>query len=257
MDVRKSWLLVSIMALVLTVACGGGSEAPAESEPEAPAATAVDSATAGNITGTVMLEGTPPEAETIRMNADPVCTQEAGDNTSTEYYIVGDDGSLSNVFVYVKEGLGNRSFPTPSEPVVLDQNGCRYTPHVFGIQVGQTLTVSNGDPTLHNIHATPANNAEFNTGQPIEGMTYDTEFESVEVMVPFKCDVHGWMNAYVGVLDHPYFGVSGNGGAFALNTLPPGDYTIEAWHEMLGTQTQNVTVGENETVEVSFTFTVS
>ena len=257
MDVRKSWLLVSIMALVLTVACGGGSEAPAESEPEAPAATAVDSATAGNITGTVMLEGTPPEAETIRMNSDPVCTQEAGNNTSTEYYIVGDDGSLSNVFVYVKEGLGNRSFPTPSEPVVLDQNGCRYTPHVFGIQVGQTLTVSNSDPTLHNIHATPANNAEFNTGQPIEGMTYDTEFESVEIMVPFKCDVHGWMNAYVGVLDPPYFGVSGNGGAFALNTLPPGDYTIEAWHEMLGTQTQNVTEAENESVEVSITFTVS
>ena len=140
---------------------------------------------------------------------------------------------------------------------MLDQNGCRYTPHVFGIQVGQTLTVSNGDPTLHNIHATPANNAEFNTGQPIEGMTYDTEFEAVEVRVPVKGDVHGWMNAYVGVLDHPYFGVSGNGGAFALNTLPPGDYTIEAWHEMLGTQTQNVTVGENETVEVSFTFTVS
>ena len=128
MDVRKSWLLASIMALVLTVACGGGSEAPAEPESAAPAATAVDEATAGNITGTVVLEGTPPEAETIRMNADPVCTQEAGDNTATEYYVVGEDGSLNNVFVYVKEGLGNRSFPAPSDPVMLDQNGQQITP---------------------------------------------------------------------------------------------------------------------------------
>ncbi|HAK54632.1 MAG: hypothetical protein QF463_16520 [Vicinamibacterales bacterium] len=258
MDARKSWLLASIMALVLTVACGGGgSEAPAESAaPAAPAAAPIDAATVGNITGTIMLEGTPPEAETIRMNSDPVCAQEAGDSELTEYYVVGDDGSLSNVFVYVKEGLGDRTFPTPSEPAMLDQDGCRYTPHVFGMRVGQTLTVRNSDPTLHNIHATPANNSEFNTGQPIEGMTFDASFDTVEVMVPFKCDVHGWMNAYVGVLDHPYFAVS-DGGSFDISELPPGDYVIEAWHEILGTQTQNVTVGESETVELSFTFSVS
>ena len=113
------------------------------------------------------------------------------------------------------------------------------------------------DPTLHNIHATPSLNDEFNTGQPIEGMTYETEFSEVEVMVPFKCDVHGWMNSYVGVLDHPYYSVSGDGGAFSLNTLPPGDYVIEAWHEMLGAQTQNITIAEGETAEISFTFTVS
>ena len=258
MDARKSWLLASIMALVLTVACGGGGgEAPAESAaPAATAAAPVDAAAVGNITGTIMLEGTPPEAETIRMNSDPVCAQEAGDDTSTEYYVVGDDGSLGNVFVYVKEGLEGRTFDTPSELVMLNQEGCRYTPHVFGIQVGQTLTVMNGDPTLHNIHATPANNSEFNTGQPIEGMTFDAQFDTVEVMVPFKCDVHGWMNAYAGVLEHPYFAVS-DGGSFDISSLPPGDYVIEAWHEILGTQTQNVTVGESETVELSFTFSVS
>ena len=251
MQHRPLWAFVSILALSVAVACGGGSDAPAESA--APAAPAFDPATAGNITGSIMLEGTPPAAETIRMNSDPVCTKEATD-TETRYYVVGGNGGLGNVFVYVKEGLTG-SFPAASDTVVLDQNGCRYTPHVFGIQVGQTLRVHNGDPTLHNIHATPTANAEFNTGQPIEGMTFDRTFDTPEVMVPFKCDVHGWMNAYVGVLDHPYFEVTGTDGMFDISTLPPGDYVIEAWHEALGTQTQNVTIATGQTAEVSFTFT--
>ena len=253
MQHRPLWAVVSILALSAAVACGGGgSDAPAESA--APAAPAFDPATAGNITGSIMLEGTPPAAETIRMNSDPVCSKEAT-NTETNYYVVGGSGGLGNVFVYVKEGLTG-SFPAASDTVVLDQKGCRYTPHVFGIQVGQTLQVHNGDPTLHNIHATPTANAEFNTGQPIQGMTFDRTFDSAEVMVPFRCDVHSWMNAYVGVLDHPFFAVSGDDGSFDISTLPPGDYVVEAWHEELGTQTQNVTVGEGATADVSFTFTV-
>ena len=253
MQHRPLWAFVSILALSAAVACGGGgSDAPAESA--APAAPAFDPATAGNITGSIMLEGTPPAAETIRMNSDPVCSKEAT-NTETNYYVVGGSGGLGNVFVYVKEGLTG-SFPAASDTVVLDQKGCRYTPHVFGIQVGQTLQVHNGDPTLHNIHATPTANAEFNTGQPIQGMTFDRTFDNAEVMVPFRCDVHSWMNAYVGVLDHPFFAVSGGDGSFDISTLPPGDYVVEAWHEELGTQTQNVTVGEGATADVSFTFTV-
>ena len=260
MDVRKSWLLASMMTLVLPVACGGGgSDAPAEeaAAPAAPAAAAVDEATAGSLAGTVMLEGTPPDAETIRMNSDPVCAEESGNEAMTNYFLVGDDGSLGNVFVYVKEGLEGRTFPTPTEPVMLTQDGCRYTPHVMGIQVGQPLKVLNSDPTLHNIHATPSVNSEFNTGQPIEGMTFDHTFTEAEVMVPFKCDVHGWMNSYAGVLTHPYYAVTGDGGSFDISSLPPGDYVIEAWHEKLGTQTQNITVGESEAVELSFTFSVS
>ena len=139
---------------------------------------------------------------------------------------------------------------------MIDQVGCRYTPHVFGMRVGQTLKIRNSDATLHNIHATPAANPEFNMGQPIQGMEFDRTFDAAEVMVPFKCDVHGWMNAYVGVLDHPYFAVTGDDGNFDISELPPGDYVVEAWHEELGTQTQNVTVGEGGTAEVSFTFTV-
>ena len=257
MQHRTLWPFVSALILVAAVACGGGGEADAPAgmpETAAPAAAPVDPATAGNIAGSIMLEGTPPAPEAIRMNADPVCLTEATD-TETEYYRVGESGGLGNVFVYVKEGLEGRTFPPVSDPVPLEQDGCRYIPHVFGIRVGQTLEVINADPTLHNIHATPATNAEFNTGQPIEGMVYERVFDSVEVMVPFKCDVHSWMNAYVGVLDHPYFEVTGTDGSFDLSGLPPGDYVVEAWHEMLGTQTQNVTVGESETAELSFTFT--
>ena len=249
---RTPWAFVSILVLMAAAACGGGSEAPAE--PAAPPAPAFDPATAGNITGMVMLEGTPPAPENIRMSSDPVCLKEATD-TETEYYLVGADGGFGNVFVYVKEGLEGRTFPPPSGSLTLAQDGCRYIPHVFGIRVGQTLEILNSDPTLHNIHATPAANDEFNTGQPIEGMVYERTFTTPEVMVPFKCDVHSWMNAYVGVLDHPYFAVSGEGGSFDISTLPPGDYVIEAWHEMLGTQTQNVTVTEGGTADVSFTFT--
>jgi plastocyanin len=250
MQHRTFWAFVSFLVLAVAAACGG-SEAPAESAAE-PAAPAFDPATAGNVTGSIMFEGEAPAPETIRMNSDPVCAKEATNN-ETEYYVVGDGGGLGNVFVYVKSELQG-SFPPASDTLILDQHGCRYTPHVFGIQVGQTLQVLNSDPTLHNIHATPANNAEFNTGQPIQGMTFDRTFDNVEVMVPFKCDVHGWMNAYVGVLDHPFFAVTGSDGAFDISGLPPGTYTIEAWHEELGTQETEVTVAEGGTAEVSFTF---
>jgi len=254
MQHRSLCAFTAVLVLAIASACGGGgSDAP--SEPAESAAPAFDPSTAGNIAGTVMLEGEPPEAETIRMNSDPVCVKEAT-NTETDYYAVGDNGGLGNVFIYVKEGLQG-SFPADSSTVILDQNGCRYTPHVFGIQVGQTLQVVNNDPTLHNIHATPTNNAEFNTGQPIEGMTFDRTFDTAEVMVPFKCDVHGWMNAFVGVVDHPFFSVSGRDGAFDISTLPPGNYVIEAWHEELGTQTQEITVAEGETAPVSFVFSAS
>jgi hypothetical protein len=122
------------------------------------------------------------------------------------------------------------------------------------MRVGQPLEITNSDPTLHNIHATPKINTEFNTGQPIEGMKTTHTFDRPEVMVPFKCDVHGWMNAYVGVLEHPYFAVTGTDGKFSLETLPAGTYTIEAWHERLGAQQQMVTIGEKETKDIAFTF---
>ena len=230
------------------------SEAPAEmAEPAAPA---FDPATAGNVMGTITLEGTPPAAEPIRMNSDPVCAMESP-NSETEYFLVGDTGG-SWQRLRVCQGRARRpDFPRSHRRDRVTAGRVSVCSHTcLAFRVGQTLSIVNSDPTLHNIHATPASNEEFNTGQPIEGMVYERMFDTPEVMVPFQCDVHGWMNAYVGVLDHPYFGVTGADGAFDLSGLPPGDYVVEAWHEKLGTQTQNVTVGEGATAELSFTFTV-
>ena len=203
----------------------------------------VDAATAGELKGAVALNGSVPKNEAIKMNADPVCVKEAKGTPTQETYIVSADGkSLGNVFVYVKDGLGNYSYDPPT-PVSLNQQGCHYMPHVFGIRVGQPLEIINSDPTLHNIHAMPKTNREFNNGQPIQGMKTTHTFTAKEVMVPFKCDVHGWMNAYVGVLDHPFFAVTDAEGKFDIKGLPPGTYTIEAWHEKLGAVTQSVTIG--------------
>ena len=137
----------------------------------------------------------------------------------------------------------------------IDQMSCRYHPHVFGVRVGQPIEILNSDPTPCTT-STPCRRptAEFNNGQPIKGMKMNHTFTAKEVMVPFKCDVHGWMNAYVGVLDHPYFMTTGKDGSFELKGLPPGTYTIEAWHEKLGPMTQSVTIGAKETKEVNFAF---
>ncbi len=256
MQLRNVWVSTLGLALVATIACGGGSQSTSQ-EPAAPAGAPagqkVDPATASDVKGVVSLDGMAPKNEPIKMNADPVCVKENTTPQFQETYEV-EDGKVANVFVYVKDGLGNYVFDAPTEPAKIDQMSCRYHPHVFGMRVGQKLEIVNSDPTLHNIHALPKANAEFNNGQPLQGMKMEHVFTAKEVMVPFKCDVHGWMNAYVGVLDHPYFAVTDKSGAFELKGLPPGTYTIEAWHEKMGTMTQSVTVGQKETKEVNFTF---
>ena len=264
MRLRNAWVGVLGMALAASVAACGGSQETSNTSaaPSSPAATPggqkVDTANAGSVKGTVAFDGTAPRNEAIKMNADPVCLKEAKGTQTQETYIVSSDGkTLGNVFVYVKDGLGNYVFDTPTESAKIDQKECRYHPHVFGMRVGQPLEIVNSDPTLHNIHAMPKANSEFNNGQPIQGMKMTHTFDKKEVMVPFKCDVHGWMNAYVGVMDNPYFATTGDNGKFEIKTLPPGTYTIEAWHEKLGTQTSSVTIGAKETKDANFTFKVS
>ena len=245
-----SSLLTMMVALA---ACGGSqpSEAPASSTPAAPVVNPVDPATAGNIAGRISFDGPAPKPAPVRMDSDPNC---ASEGATDEAVVVGANGALQNVFVYVKDGLGDLQFPVPATPAVMDQKGCRYMPHVLGAQVGQPVEIVNSDPTLHNVHAIPTANQEFNTGQPIKGMKSTHTFSTKEVMVPFKCDVHGWMRAYIGVLDHPFFAVTGPDGTFSLKGLPPGTYTVEAWHETLGTQTQTVTIGDKESKDVAFAF---
>jgi hypothetical protein len=260
MRLRNTWVCLLGIALATTLACGGGSSEtkPADTA-AAPAAggggSKVDPATAGDVKGVVAFEGTAPKNEPIKMNADPVCVKANTTPQSQETYMVSADGkTLGNVFVYVKDGLDKYSFDTPTESAKIDQQNCRYHPHVFGMRVNQPLEIVNSDPTLHNIHAMPKGNAEFNNGQPIQGMKMTHTFDKPEVMVPFKCDVHGWMNAYVGVMSHPYYFVTKEDGKFDLPNLPPGTYTLEAWHEKLGTQTASVTIGAKESKDVTFTF---
>ena len=248
---RHVLMMVLVLASSsLAAACGGGSQ---ESEGPPPATeNPVDPATAGSVSGRVTFAGTAPTLSPLRMDSDPNCAQQGG-TAPDESLVVGANGALENVFVYVKDGLGSLRFPVPST-IVLDQKGCRYVPHVLGAQVGQTVEILNSDATLHNIHAVPMSNREFNTGQPIRGMKHTHRFTAREVMVPFKCDVHPWMRAYIGVLDHPFFAVTSADGSFELQGLPPGTYTVEAWHETLGTQTQMVTIGAKENGTVAFSF---
>ena len=246
-------LRAAVLVLALAAAACGGSQPSEPAGPPPPTVSPVDQATAGTIAGRITFEGTAPKPQPIRMDSDPNCAQQ-GAGATNQPVLAGANGALQNVFVYVKDGLGNLRFPVPSTPVVLDQKGCMYAPRVLGLQAGQPLEIANSDPTLHNVHAVPMTNQEFNMGYPIQGMKHSHTFSTKEVMVPFKCDVHGWMRAWVGVLDHPYFGVTGADGSFTLKGLPPGTYTVEAWHESLGTQTQTVTIGAKESKDVAFTF---
>ena len=263
---RARWCSPMLMAVLVAIGCGGSKPQDAsatqpetsEESPlqlaEAPAG-AAPAATAGSatVTRSVRFEGTAPAPEKVKMAADPVCAQQHAEAVYTEEVVVNANGTLKNVVVYVKSGLQG-SVPPPSTPVVLDQKGCWYTPHVFAIQAGQPLEVVNSDPTLHNINAKPAVNTSFNIAQPTQGSKSTKRFAKPEVGIPFKCNVHPWMHAYAVVTDHPFSGVTGAAGAFSISGLPAGTYVLEAWHEKYGTQTQTVTVGDGETKSAEFVF---
>jgi plastocyanin len=242
--------VVGVVLLLISLACSR-QEPPKRTPP--PDAKRMDPATAGTVAGRVTVDGVLPPSPPIDLSGDPVCAQAHKDGATSETYL-SENGGLGNVFVYVKDGLGQYYFDVPSEPVRLDQNGCMYKPHVFGVRVGQNVEFVNSDSTAHNVHALPTANREFNFSQPIKTQKDTRFFTSPEVMVRIKCDMHSWMAAFAGVLDHPYFAVTEPGGKFELRQLPPGTYTVEAWHEKLGTQTRQVTLAEKGSAEVTFTF---
>lgn len=215
--------------------------------------TPLDPNTVGSISGEILFTGSAPEPKPISMGGFPGCLQ-GQHGPPLEEAIAFRDGKLKNVFVYIKQGLGEKVFSIPKEPVVFDQKGCIYTPHVLGVQRYQPVKILNSDPLLHNVHSLPSNQPSFNFGMAVAGLQEVVQFEKDEVMVKVKCDVHGWMTAYIGVLDHPYFAVTGDTGTFEIKNVPPGNYVIEAWHEVLGAQTKDVAVGEKQSVPVSLTF---
>jgi plastocyanin len=210
-------------------------------------------AMAGDVSGKVSFDGAAPKVLPLRMDADKVCKAAHKAPVKSEEVVVNANGTLRNVLIYVKGGLGSKKFDAPSKKVTFDQKGCMYTPHVLGIQTGQELEVTNSDPTLHNVHSLSKDNAQFNVAQPKQGMKLSKKFDKAEVF-KVKCEVHTWMGAYIGVFSHPFFAVTGDDGSFTLAKLPAGEYTIEAWHEKYGTQSAKVKVDAAGKATADFTF---
>lgn len=230
-----------------TSGTGSGSGAAASSGAAGPTGTA-------SVSGVIHFTGEAPPNPKIDMSQEAACKGKYTTPPTDPQYVVS-DGKLGNVFVYVDSGLPNGAkYNPPAAADTIDQNGCLYHPRVFGAVVGQDIVIKNSDNVLHNIKAVPAVNRGFNISQPSAGMTSKRTFASPEVMVPLECNVHGWMHAYVGVLSHPFFATSGADGSFSIKNLPPGTYTIKAWHEKLGTKSATVTVGAGESKTADFTF---
>jgi plastocyanin len=207
----------------------------------------------GSITGVVSYAGFVPVNPAIDMAEEPACAEKYSDTPRNPIMAVT-DGKLANVFLRVVGGLPEGPYPMPSEPATIDQDGCLYHPRVLGVMVGQPLQIVNSDPVLHNIKAVPRDNRTFNISQPRAGMTSTRTFNTPEIMVPLECNVHGWMNAFVGVVAHPYFATSGADGSFTISGLPAGTYQVEAWHETLGTQRAEVTVPADGAATLNFNY---
>jgi carboxypeptidase family protein len=262
MHYRKLMYFALLIATVAIFACGGGEEKSSSSgtpsaTPAAPAGgNAYDASKAtATISGKVTLTGTPAAPAPLPLT--PECKQAHGDKPAVEQSVeVNSDGTMKDVLVYVKSGAEKWTYATPTEPVVLDQQGCEYHPHMVAIMQNQPLKIRNSDPFLHNIHPMPKNNPQFNMGQPVKGMESEKTFANAEITIPVKCDVHRWMNAHIAVMNNPFYSITGDSGSFSIK-LPAGTYTVEAWTEKFGAQTQNVTVTDNGTQEINFTFKAS
>jgi plastocyanin len=262
----KVWLvLTTVLALAALASACSKSSPDTNATGDGPSTTAtayVPTGNEGTVTGVVAYNGTPPAPKKIDTSADPVCGQK-DPNLSTEDTVVK-DGKLANAFVYIKDGttadgkkIADFTWNVPGDSVRLDQNGCHYRPHVLGVQTNQKLSITNSDPTQHNVHPTPKNNPEWNQTQPNGAPPIEKTFARAEVLIPVKCNQHPWMKAYIGVLKHPYFAVSGEDGTFTLKGVPPGTYTVAAWREGGATgseKTMSVTVPANGSATADFAF---
>jgi len=242
------WILVIFSLLVS--ACGGSEQSKPARQP-----TPLDLSTAGTISGLVRFEGSAPEQTTVQLGGWSECAGQHPGGLPKAGDIVVKDGKLQNAIVYIKDGLGDRVFAVPEEPIVVDQKGCIFLPRIAGVRVEQPLRFLNSDPMAHNVHGLPKTLRQWNFSLSVKGAARTITIDKPETPIEVKCDIHPWMKAYLGVFDHPYFALSAADGRFTLKDLPPGEYTIEAWHERFGTRSQKISLGAKETKEIELTFT--
>ena len=249
-------ILLCLLGLGLLVGCSKKENtneeqgtSPSSGAKPATTSTPIDPATAATVKGTVTFDGTAPKPQKIDMSQDAACK---GNNLSET--IVADGDKLANVFVYVKDGLGDRTFDLPKDSVTIDQKGCQYHPHVLGVMTGQNIEIRNDDETPHNIHPTPKDNREWNESQPPKAAALEKTFAREEVMLPVKCNQHPWMKMYLNVVKTPFFAVTGSDGKYEIKGLPPGDYTLAFVQEKLGEQDQKITLAakDSKTADQSF-----
>ncbi len=255
---RKSLTGSALAAALILAGCGGSETKKEESKAAPPAATAppVDDANAATVTGKVSFTGEKPKVATIDMSANPACARaHSGAPAKSEEVVVNENGTLKNVLLYVK-GVPDRQYPVPSTAVTLDQKGCMYGPHVIAVMAGQNIEVKNDDPTNHNIHPQPKVNQEWNESQAPGSDPKMKSFarEEIDPPIAVKCNVHPWMRSYIAVSNTPYTAVTGDDGSYTIKGLPPGSYTLVAWHEKYGKKETPLTVAakDSKTVDVSY-----
>jgi plastocyanin len=248
--------LVSVLTAILLVGQGQqGRAEPAEAAASASQQVATpDQAAMGEVTGRIFFAGTRPELSRIAMDNDPFCEAAHSEPLFAEDGKVNNDGTVPNGLVYVKQGAEKYSFPIPARPVVLDQKGCLFKPHVLGIMAGQELRVLSSDATIHNVHAMVKANRGWNVTQMAGGAPLREKFAQPEITIPLESNLHSWMKAYIGVTQNPFYAVTGKDGTFTIKGLPEGSYTLEAWTATFGRQQQLVRVKANEATTVNFTF---
>lgn len=249
---RQSFsVLITISLLVFMSACGGSGQ---ESAKPTQQVTPLDMLTVGMVSGVVRFEGAPPEQSVAQLSGWAECASQHPQGNPPAGDVLVSNGKVQNALVYIKDGLGNRVFSVPTEPVSIDQKGCLFLPRVVGVQVDQPLKFLNSDALAHNVHGFAQTAKAWNVSLSVKGMSRAVKVDKPEAMIEVKCDIHPWMRAYVGAFSHPYFAVSGTDGSFTLRNLPPGEYTLETWHERFGTRSEKVSLGAKETKEVEVKF---
>lgn len=252
MKLSVVWTLIKAICLLLVTLSACNSQ-PTPKPPRTP--TPLDLSTVGTVSGRAVFKGTLPEQTTLQLGGWSACATQHPNSLPKAGDILVHDGYLQNVVVYIKEGLGDRVFMVPEEAVLSDQQGCMFQPRIMTARVDQLIRFLNSDPIAHNVHGLPQQARPWNFSLGVKGASQTIMVETPENVIPIKCDIHGWMRAYVGVFDHPYFAVTDARGEFSLPNIPPGQYTIEAWHERFGAQQQQIMIGEKEAQEIVFTFT--